>query len=106
MHARLDALIGRLMDANKLFGLAYILFIIPIFLILLIGAVIGSFPGILVHHLLWGGCDIKNKSEAKKIAYDISLILFALISLIIFVVYVSPYLPDFSEYPCSTHPYC
>jgi len=106
LRARIEAFIDRVINANQLFGLLYMLVVLPIFLLFLIGATIGAMPGFLIHYFAWSGCNIKIKNEGVKVLHDISLILFASTSFVLFIVYVAPYLPDFSEYPCSTHPYC
>lgn len=105
-RARIESLIDRIINANPLFGLVYILVILPIFFLFLIGAAIGATPGFLIHYFLWSRYDIKSKDEGVKIIHDLSLISFSATSFVLFVIYVAPYLPDFSEFPCSTHPYC
>lgn len=104
--SRVEALIDRAVDANAFLGLVYMLIVLPIFLLLMIGTIIITTPGLLIHYSAWSRSDIKRKDEIIKIFHDLSLISLAAVSIFVLAVYALPFPPDLPDQPCSTHPYC
>jgi len=84
-----EAIVDRV-TTNPVGGLVHMLAVLPLFLLFALSVVIGGFPGILVHDLLWKGRELRNAPESTKLLHDISLVLLTGVSAALAFLYVFP----------------
>jgi hypothetical protein len=100
-YAWLDEFLGQ----HAIVSAVYMLFVLPLFMLLALLVVLGSVPGLVLHSLIWRRLPLGN--ERSRLTHDATLVLCGAGSAALTFVYVFPLFSGIGGQPCSLGPvYC
>lgn len=100
-----NAWLDEFLERHAILSAIYMLFVLPLFMLLALLVVLGGVPGLVLHSLIWRRVPTGN--ERSRLTHDATLVLCGAGSAALAFVYVFPLFSGIGDQSCSLGPvYC